>query len=194
MYRATFTFVLHEISAVLSLNVPKSFRSDLCSFFPFFATLVTRNFLRQLSFCFKILLLLFILEMASRPSSEGRETAKLILPSGFLKIFASEQFAAKFELFPFIMNKILGWNVHGRQASWGEIEKVLQRMMRECKKESSTSIFSIMDSQLLRAVGTEQVRQMLSALIAEHMYAVRDLCVRQWLFWLFLEKNDSRFF
>lgn len=122
------------------------------------------------------------LAMKSCLSSGSRRTTQRSPLTGFKKAFAAEQFAAKLDLFLLNMKMFLSRAAQGKTASSEKAAKEPKPKMGRRKKEHSFSIFAIMDPQLLRNEGTEQVREILRASAELHTYAVSDLRVQEFFF------------
>lgn len=86
--------------------------------------------------------------MALWVHSDGRKHIRLSLLIGFVDVFPTEQFAARFELSSLSMNKFLGSGVQAEtEPSWRIVE-ALETRMRACKRESSISVVAIADPPL----------------------------------------------
>lgn len=119
---------------------------------PFFVTSFTQAFLTALFLCFTTIFSLSAPVIALCVFSDGHENITLSLLIGFVEIFATKQFAAKFELSPLNVKNFLGWAVQGKAAPLQNIVKKL-----EAETGSFTSMLTIADSPLLRKADTEQV-------------------------------------
>lgn len=122
--------------------------------------------------------------MASRFSPVGRENFNVSLPIGSVKLFATELFAAKFELFLLFVQKILNSAVRGKMApSWKKVEVLEAKMIRR-KERNFIPVLGITASSLLQRAGTEQVRQIFQLSTASHTHAAVEMQWRERCFQL----------
>lgn len=116
--------------------------------FSFYATSCTRVTLKSPLFCSNILLLFLVssaLVMAPCAFSDGPKKINLSLLTGFGKIFASRQLAAKLEPSSLNMKKFCNLVVQGETDPSRKIMERLEAKMKRRSKGSSISIFTIKD-------------------------------------------------
>lgn len=106
--------------------------------------------------------------------------------------FATGEFAAKFELSSLNMNDFLGCALRGRTALSEKTSEVLEEKMRWRKKRNFNLMLAVLDTPLLRKLGTEQVRQILQVSTAVHARVASVRLVRECYFRVSREKNAVR--
>lgn len=118
-------------------------------------------------------------------SSGSPKDINLSLFTGFMRIMAAKQLAAKFELRSLNTKRFLGWGVGSETVTSQETVELLGAKMRERKYGNLASIFASSAPSLLRQANKKQVHQILWASTVIHIYTASGVHLRERFFWLF---------
>lgn len=121
--------------------------------------------------------------------SDGSHKTDRAVLIGFVKIYATEQLAAKLELFLLTIKTFLGCAVQRKTASSKKIVELLESNMEERNNENFSSIFAVTAPPLFRGADTDYILLILRSPTAVQAYPVSDVRVWDCVLWLFRKKR-----
>lgn len=123
-------------------------------------------------------------------SCNGCKNIKFFVLTGFVEIFAAEQYAVKFELSSLIVKKLFGWVVQSKAAPSRKVVEVLATKMRKRKKGA---FFPSLQARVRyfceRRVRNRSTPQSRWALTAVHVFTAGALHVQGSFSWISWEKG-----